>query len=294
MTKVSGMKASVSPRDRMVPVGDVALHIRIWSEEGPAIVLLHGLASSAQTWNLLAPRLARPFRVIAMDQRGHGESDKPETGYDMPTCVADLRGLCQALELDRPTLVGQSFGGNVVLQYAATYPNDVSHLILVDGGFIEPQLRDGATWEAAEKQMAPPDLRMPLPTFVDRIRGRLGSIYTDAIRDAILGNFWVDQRGVVHPHLTREHHMQLARALWEHRPSQIYGKVTCPTLVVPAESPDMQADPERRRWRREAVALAEQRLPRARILWMRDTIHDIQLQRPAELATAISQFITTT
>ena len=81
-------------------------------------------------------------------------------------------GIVGTLGLERPTLVGQSFGGNVALQYAADHPGEVSHLVLVDGGFIEPQLREGATWEAAESQMAPPDLRMPVPAFVDRLRSR--------------------------------------------------------------------------------------------------------------------------
>lgn len=288
------MRTTAFPHDEAIPVGEVGLHARIWSEEGPPVVLVHGLASSARTWDLVAPILARRFRVVAIDQRGHGESDKPDTGYDLPTAVADLRGLIEALGLERPTLVGQSWGGNVVLQYAVDYPGDVSHLVLVDGGFIEPQLREGSTWEAAEKQMAPPDLRMPLPAFVERMRARLGPIYSDPVRDAILGNLWVDPRGIVHPHLSREHHLQLARALWEHRPSQIYPKVTCPTLVIPAEPPDSSADPERLRWKRRTVALAEQRLPRGRVHWMRDSIHDIQLQRPAELAAEITQFVTAT
>jgi pimeloyl-ACP methyl ester carboxylesterase len=175
-----------------------------------------------------------------------------------------------------------------------TYPDNISHLVLVDGGVSDMQLRDGLTWDVAEKQMAPPEIRMPLPAFVERIRSRLGPLYNDTIRDAILGNFWVDQRGVVHPHLTRERHMQLAHAIWEHRASQAFEKVRCPTLVVPAEPTDLLADPERLRWKRRAVALAEQRLPRGRILWMRETPHDVQLHRPDELASAIAQFLRST
>jgi pimeloyl-ACP methyl ester carboxylesterase len=154
------------------------------------------------------------------------------------------------------------------------------------------QLREGmASWEVAEKQMAPPDLRMPAPAFVERMRNRLGAIYTDEVRDAILGNFWIDARGIIHPNLTRERHLRLARALWEHRPSRIYAHVTCPTLILPAEPPDLRADPDRLRAKRQNVALAEQRIPRARVHWLRDTIHDAQLQRPAELAALIEPFL---
>jgi pimeloyl-ACP methyl ester carboxylesterase len=287
------VRPALSPRDQQIAVGAVTLHARVWSDVGYPILLLHGLASSARTWDLVAPLLAPHFRVIALDERGHGESDKPDAGYDLATFVADVHGVVQALGLDRLALVGQSWGGHVALEYAVAHPDVVSHLILVDGGFSDMQLREGFTWDVAEKQLAPPDIRMPLPAFVERMRGRLGSVYSDEVRDAILGNVWVDDRGVIHPHLTREHHMQLARAIWEHRTSLSFDKVHCPTLVIPAESPGASEDPERQRLRRRAIALAEQRLPRGRILWMRDTLHDIQLHRPTELANAIAQFIRT-
>lgn len=285
------MRSAISPRDDVIAVGDVRFHVRLWSDVGYPIVLLHGLASSARTWDLVAPLLAPSFQVIAVDERGHGESDKPDQGYDLPTFVADVAGLVETLGFSRVALVGQSWGGHVALECAVTYPDLVSHLVLVDGGFSDLQLREGFTWEVAEKQLTPPDMRMPLPTFVERIRGRMGSAYSDELRDAILGNVWVDQRGVIHPHLTRERHMQLARAIWEHRASLSFDKVRCPTLVIPAEPPGTPDDPERQRFRRRAIALAEQRLPRGRILWMRDTFHDVQLHRPTELATAIAQLV---
>lgn len=284
----------ISPRDLNVTVGEVAFHVRSWSAKGYPIILLHGLSSSAQTWNLVAPLLAPEFRVLAIDERGHGQSDRPDQGYDLSTFVLDVEGIIRALGLERVALVGQSWGGHVALEYAVRHPDTVSHLVLVDGGFSDMQLREGFTWEVAEKQMAPPDIRMPLPVFVERIRQRWGALYSNDLRDAILGNVSIDARGVIHPHLSREHHLELARAIWEHRASLLFDKVRCPTLVVPAESGDVASDPDRQRVRRRAVALAEQRLPRGRILWMRDTFHDIQLHRPVELANAIAALVRST
>jgi pimeloyl-ACP methyl ester carboxylesterase len=262
------------------------------------MVLLHGLASSAHTWDALAPLLAPTFRVVALDERGHGESAKPDTGYDLATFVADLAGVLEALRPslgdERPIVIGHSWGAHVALAYAATFPQALSHLVLVDGGINEMQSRPDLTWEIAEKQMTPPDITMPLPAFVERMRNRLGPIYSDQVRDAILGNVWVDERGVVHPHLTRAHHLQLARAIFDHRPGADFDRVRCPTLIVVAEPAEGTGDPERLRWKRRAVAIAEQRLPHARILWLRETMHDIQLHRPAILANAIRQFVQTT
>jgi pimeloyl-ACP methyl ester carboxylesterase len=283
--------AVITPRDQQLAVGDLSFHLRSWSTTGHPIVFLHGLASSAQTWNLVAPLLASEFRVLAIDERGHGQSDQPEQGYDLQTFVQDVVGITSALGLERYALVGQSWGGHVALEVAAQYPDAVSHLVLVDGGFSDMQLRDGFTWDVAEKQLTPPDIRMPLPAFVERIRHRWGERYTDEVRDAILGNVSIDERGVIHPRLSRAHHMHLARAIWEHRASLVFERVRCPTLVVPAESADAANDPDRQRLRRRAVALAEQRLPRGKILWMKDSFHDIQLHRPVELANAIATLV---
>jgi pimeloyl-ACP methyl ester carboxylesterase len=284
----------VHPEDYTVHANGVRFHVRQWGREGQPVVLLHGLASSAQTWNLVAPLLARTYRVYAIDERGHGQSDQPDDGYDLPTFVADLTDVLASLSADNPVhnpiLVGHSWGAHVALAFAAAYPDVPSRLVLVDGAFGDAQMREGWTWEVAEKQMAPPDIRMPLPAFVDRLRDRFGAAYSDDVRDAVLGNIWIDERGVIHPHLTREHHMLLARAIWEHRSSQDYPKVRCPTLLVPVEPPGPAGDPDRLRWKRRMVALADQRLPRSLVLWFRDTMHDVQLQRPSELATAIVQF----
>jgi len=291
------MKPAVSPKDYDVRANGLRFHVRAWGRAGQPVVLLHGLASSAQTWNLVAPLLARTYRVYAIDERGHGQSDQPDEGYNLPTFVDDLAQIITALApahpLENVILVGHSWGSHVALAFAAAYPNLTSQLVMVDGGFGDSQMREGWTWEVAEKQMMPPDLRMPLPAFVDRLRERFGALYSDEIRDAVLGNVWIDERGVIHPHLTREHHMLLARAIWENRPSLTYPKIRCPTLLVAVEPPGWGNDPDRLRWKRRMVALADQRLPRSQVLWFRDTIHDIQLQRPSELASAIVQFAQT-
>ena len=79
---------------------------------GPVLVLLHGLASSSQTWAPVLPLLGRVAHVIAPDLLGHGQSAKPRRGdYSLGACAAGLRDLLVALDLDRATIVGHSFGG---------------------------------------------------------------------------------------------------------------------------------------------------------------------------------------
>src|SRR5690606_27415799 len=86
-----------------------------WPGQDPPFILVHGLASNRRIWDLVAPRLATRHRVIALDQRGHGESDKPERGYDYATVTADLEAFLDALGVARPILVGHSWGAGVVL-----------------------------------------------------------------------------------------------------------------------------------------------------------------------------------
>jgi len=170
------------------------LAYREWPGEGPPIVLLHGLASNSKIWNLVAERLAPKWRVIALDQRGHGRSDKPEAGYDFATMVDDVRQALGRIGVERPLLVGHSWGGNVALDYAATVRPGPRALALVDGGFIELSRR--MTWEEAEERLRPPQIEMPVVDFQQRMRDRLGERWSPAWEEATLGNFWVDDAGV--------------------------------------------------------------------------------------------------
>ena len=80
------------PRDEWLTIGGLSFHYRDWGGFGQEIVLLHGLASTCHIWDLVAPLLAQDYRVVAMDQRGHGASAKPEEGYDFATVSRDLPG----------------------------------------------------------------------------------------------------------------------------------------------------------------------------------------------------------
>src|SRR5207247_8463821 len=123
--------------------GGVRLAVREWPGEGPSILLLHGLASSSHIWDLVAPRLAPRFRVVAYDQRGHGLSGKPSSGYGFDRLIADATEVIRTLGLGRPVVAGHSGGANVALQLAADRPRLVSGDVLVDGGVRSMRARLG-------------------------------------------------------------------------------------------------------------------------------------------------------
>ena len=101
---------------------------------GPVLVLLHGMAGSSLTWRFVLPTLAQHFTVVAPDLLGHGESAKPHTEYSVSAHANVLRDLLAALGHERATIVGQSFGGGVAMQFAYQYPERCERLVLVSSG----------------------------------------------------------------------------------------------------------------------------------------------------------------
>lgn len=103
---------------------------------GPVVVMLHGVGDSSTTWEPVHAKLAQRFTVIAPDLLGHGESDKPHADYSLAAFANGLRDLLTALEVDRVTLVGHSFGGGVAAQFAYQYPDFVERVVLVSAGGV--------------------------------------------------------------------------------------------------------------------------------------------------------------
>jgi pimeloyl-ACP methyl ester carboxylesterase len=279
--------------DRTVDLRGLQFHYREYGGQGRPVVLLHGVASSSRIWLLVGPRLGERYRVFALDQRGHGESAKPDSGYDFASVVADAAAFIDSLGLDRPVVAGHSWGGNVAVELAATHPDAVAGLILVDGGFMEISARPGATWERAEVEMAPPDLTHLTPQrLVEMARQwELGPIWSDEIEAALLANFEITEAGTIRPRLSRANHMQVVRALWDQRVSELCEHVTCPVLFAVAER---KAEGRQAQWlemKREGVARAQERLANCEVRWFADTIHDIPLHRPDELSETIAEFV---
>jgi pimeloyl-ACP methyl ester carboxylesterase len=290
-----------------VPISLAAWHSPGMSPVPPPVLLHHGLASSAGFWGPVASRLAGgtpggpPRTVVALDARGHGESGRPDDGYDFATVTADLAAVLGALGWGgegepRPVLVGHSWGGNVIVEYAARHPAVPAALVLVDGGFIEMQ--PDVTWEEAERRLAPPD-RPPIAwaEFVEIARTRSPEVGWGAeVQAAVRHNFEELPDGRMRVRLSRARHMSILRALYEQRPSRLLPLVRCPVLILPARRPT--DDPEERELMERRVALvtrAEAILRRAgtpvAVAWFENTVHDVPIQRPGELAERIQRFI---
>lgn len=119
-----------------VAVNDLSLAVAEWPgpAKGPGVVCVHGLTANHTCWASVADVLSPAHRLIAYDLRGRGESDKPEKGYSLAHHDEDLLGLLDHFELKKAVLVGHSLGAHIAVRFAATHPERVAKLVLVDGG----------------------------------------------------------------------------------------------------------------------------------------------------------------
>lgn len=269
-----------------VDAGALRLSVRDHPGREPAVVALHGLASNARWWDLLAPRLA-PRRVVAVDQRGHGRSDKPDDGYDFASVVADAEGVARSLGLGPAVAAGHSWGASVALAWAAADPDGVPAVVCVDGGVGDVRGYFGDSWEAARTAMRPPDLdgitAAVLREWVAH-SGLAGDGDVEAAVDILRGNFEDVADGRLRPRLSVERHMKIAYELYHLDSRELLARVQRPVLFVLAARGD--ADP-----RRGAVADALSRLPAGSAVRWVQGIHDLPVQRPVEVAGAMVEFL---
>ncbi len=270
----------------------VVLAVDVWEGSGPGMLLVHGLASNARLWDGVAEWLVtRGHAVAALDQRGHGRSSKPEDGYELDSVCADLAAVVRHLGIavdpsawSRPVLVGQSWGGNVVLELGYLRPDLTRGLVGVDGGTIELASRF-STWGECASALAPPIFDGITASQLESMFRQMHPDWPEAGIRGSLANFEARPDGTLAPRLRRDHHMEILAALWDHRPSTRYPHLEVPLLLAPADTGDQG-------WtdaKRAEVAAAASSAPRVRVRWFSPSDHDIHAQHPAELAQAVHE-----
>jgi len=288
------MPEQTNPTSEMQPIAPgVELHVLRWTpprevDQHRTWVLTHGLASNARLWDGVARRLAAAGHdVVTVDQRGHGQSSKPDDGYGVANCADDLALLIDALDLDQPAVAGQSWGGNVVLELGHRHPDAVDQIACVDGGFIDLRSKF-PEWDDCAAALAPPRLA---GTPVEKMRGWIEASATDwpeEGRAGTMANFELRSDGTIAPWLTFERHLKVLRGLWEHTPSAVYPDVEIPTLLIPADTGDLAWSSSKR----HAVDHALDTLQRGRAHWFSPAHHDVHAQQPEAVADLLHEATT--
>jgi len=133
-------------------VNGVKLHYLDWGGKGEVLLFLHGLGDSAHIFDDIAPKFTDHFRVLGLTRRGHGQSDKPPTGYETTTLVEDIRQFLDALKIKRVSLVGHSMADKEVTLFAGMYPQRVRKLVYLDAAYD----RSGLVEVQAKNPLPPP------------------------------------------------------------------------------------------------------------------------------------------
>ena len=279
-----------NPVEGWAEVRDLRMRYLDWGGEGAPVLALHGLASSAHWYDIVAPLLRDQFRIIAPDQRGHGQTTQADDGYGWHSVASDAVGLLDVLEIEKAIVFGHSWGGNVAVGTAAHYPERVNALVMIDGGFFSPQMLPGASWEAFSQRLAPRNVSGTRAEFLARISGQLAMCWNNEVK-RIVQTMVYERAGQIYDILRPENQAQVIRAMWDDPASNAWPRIKCPSLIVPAGPSADRANTEFALNRKRMVNLAAEGIPNCRVNWIPETIHDIGYHKPEELAGVITKFL---
>jgi pimeloyl-ACP methyl ester carboxylesterase len=265
-----------------VDSGGVKLHYLDWGTDGPPLILIHATGFLARLWQPIAEQLASRYRVIAYDQRGHGDSDKPQNGYVFETFAADLQALIEGLGLERPIAAGHSAGASTIAVHAALYPGVISRAVLIEPILPERASLDGesnaraeaarkrrAVWSSTDEMFESYGSRPPFDTW----REDLLHVYVEeGTRQREDGQVELK----CPPELEAKYYEAVRLAgFWPLLP-----KVQCPTLFVWGADNDLRS--------RMGEGL-ENEVPNSHTVSIPDTTHFLVMEKPDELAALLTK-----
>jgi pimeloyl-ACP methyl ester carboxylesterase len=275
-------------RDVDVPGAGIRLRATRWMGHGSPVLLLHGLASQRRFWDLVVPHLVG-LPLVALDQRGHGDSEQPDDGYDTSTVVRDALTALDSLALSRVVVVGHSWGGMTALTMAADHPERVLGVVAIDGGAATP--RDtGQSAEEVRRRMAPPRIELPPDQVPAMLRQHAAQWWTAAAEAAVLPLFAIDGDGLARPRLRFDNHMRIIDAMLDYDAADVLARVRVPPwLVIPDElgTPDGGTPAGWLAAKQAILGRLPELAPHARVVRVAGAAHDVPLQWPALVAGVI-------
>ena len=267
------------PTDKTVRANGLEFHYLDWGNPAnPDVLMLHGVSQQAHSWDFVALALSDRFHIMALDQRGHGDTDwAPDGDYSIEAMEADIDGVVEALGLNGFTLMGHSMGGRNSYVWASRHPKTLDALVIVDTG---PQGQRAGRDRIQQFQQLPDELDS-FEEFADRVQE-----YTGRQREQVVGalKYSIRERpdgkwswkydkilrtaGARPPGWTAEQ-------LWE-----CVEGISCPTLVVRGERSDIFAE--------ETLTRMGQTIPDCATATIARAGHLVQGDNPADfLAQAI-------
>ena len=258
--------------------------------DGEPVLLIHGMAGSSGTRRAITPLLSRNYRVITPDLPGHGASAKPRGDYSLGAFAAWLRDLLDELQIDKVTVIGQSLGGGVAMQFTYQHPDHCKRLVLISSGGLGPDVN----WilRLASAPGAESVLPVIAPQWVlgagNKIRSWLGSLGVHSPR---IDEMW-DAYSSLSDREAREAFLRTLRSVVDHRGqavsalNRLYLTSALPTQLI---------------WGADDTIIpvahahaAHDAIPGSRLDVLDGIGHFPHAEAPAQVAAIIDNFIATT
>ena len=213
----------------------VKINLARWEGSLGPILCVHGITANCRCWDGLANVLAPEYRILAMDLRGRGRSDKPAKGYSLENHLRDMNGLMDDLGIDRAVVMGHSLGAFICLAFAAQYSQRVDRLILIDGG-----------GDLSKKQMD--NVFQGIKPALDRLTKVFPSTaaYLTAMKQAPYIQPWSAEiegyyryeiestEGGVRTNIHPSHIAEEAKNIRQVKSAVFYSQIRCPVLILRA------------------------------------------------------------
>ena len=275
------MTTAVEPRERTVEARGLRFHYVEWGEpDAPVILMLHGLTSVCRIWDTVARAFQDRYRIIALDQRGHGESEWP-AGADFATddYVSDLAALVDGWGLERFDMIGLSMGGMNGIAYAARNPERAGHLVVIDIPPMIPHEKrpslqlDKHIAEHGHPVLDNPDVALALIRLTNQTTS------DDALRHRLSHQLKrLDDGKYVFKYDARVSYYWNPSDLWEELP-----KVQAPVLIV--RGGKSQVLPESTAERMRAA------FPNAELITVAEAGHTVPEDTPDQFIEAVEAFL---
>lgn len=280
----------VSAESRFVSAGSLTLHVADYGGGGAPLVAVHGTSLVARVWDVLVPHLLPHFRVLAVDRRGHGESDKPEGGYQLVDLVPDYRAVVDHFGLTRPAALGHSTGASSLGIAAGRHPGLFRRVAMLDPiifprrdrgegprlaralNLVERTARRRAEWPDA------PAMFDDLSTKAAFARWRPEALWAYVRHGA---------RVRADGSVVLECSPELEVRMYQHAGSldlfEEMARITVPVLILRAAGTD--------RFPRANAERAVQVIPRATLVEMPDVTHFAPMEAPERVAELVRPFL---
>ena len=285
------------PTEHRATIGDLEVRYLEWLPVGDPlptpILALHGLASSGNWYERLAARLSsllpgdcpRPARPRA-DYPGHQRLRLANPGRGTPSASWTTWGW------SGPAVLGHSWGGNVAINVAAKFPERVSKLVMIDGGFLDGHILPDASWEVFRNRFAPRNVSGRRPEFLARLREQLADCWADDLERIVQTMVYEDEQGQNPGHLAAR---QSRAGLGGDVGRAAVGNPAQHPMPHPSSYPPGRArtgpGSDFNRTKTVMVEAAARAVPNNRVHWIPETIHDIGYHKPDDLAEAIMGFL---